>query len=137
MNKNKWSMIVVIIAVGVTFIGAAPAGAVDKILCGSTGTASSHYTYTVSAGKAINSVVGDKINVTVVATGGAVDNLERINRGQMPMGIGTWATFYQAYKGIGKYKNDARPKYAPYGSIRLMPRTMWSGRTPVLRPWRI
>ena len=84
--------------------------AVDKILCGSTATTSSHYVYTVSAGKAINTTVGDKLNVTVVATGGAVDNLERINRKQLNMGIGTWATFYQAYHGMGKYKDKARPK---------------------------
>jgi TRAP transporter TAXI family solute receptor len=87
-----------------------PAGAVDKILSGSTGTTSSHYVYAVSAGKSINSTVGDKINITIVSTGGAVDNLERINRGQLKMGLGTWATFFQAYKGMGKYKGDARTK---------------------------
>jgi len=92
------------------FSVAYPSLAADKILFGSTATTSSHYVYVVSAGKAINTVSGDKVNITVVATGGAVDNLERIRRGQINMGIGTWATFYQAYHGIGKYKNDARPK---------------------------
>jgi len=87
-----------------------PAWAVDKVLLGSTATTSSHYTYTVSAGQAINKSVGDKINVTVVATGGAVDNLARIGRGQLNAGIGTWATFIQAYRGIGKYKDNAQPK---------------------------
>ncbi len=83
--------------------------AADRLLLGSTATTSSHYVYTVSAGKAINTVSGDKVDVTVVATGGAVDNLERIHRGQINMGIGTWDTFYQAYKGIGKYIDNARP----------------------------
>ncbi len=88
----------------------APAWAVDKILLGSTATTSSHYTYTVSAGQAINNTVGDKINATVVATGGAVDNLARIGRGQLNAGIGTWATFIQAYRGIGKYEGKAQPQ---------------------------
>ena len=107
MGKRKHFIQIAIIA---AILVASPVFAADKISCGSTATTSSHYVYTVSAGKAINAVSGDKVNVTVVATGGAVDNLERINRGQLNMGIGTWATFYQAYNGIGKYKDKARPK---------------------------
>ncbi len=82
----------------------------DRLLSGSTSTSSSHYVYAVAAGKSINQVCGDKVNVTVVATGGAVDNLERINRGQIHFGLGTYATFFQAYKGLGKYKDSPRPK---------------------------
>ena len=111
MRGRKSILGAVLLAAAVVALGAvSPALALDKILCGSTATTSSHYVYTVSAGKAINTVVGDKLNVTVVATGGAVDNLERINRSQLNMGIGTWATFYQAYHGIGKYQDKARPK---------------------------
>jgi TRAP transporter TAXI family solute receptor len=110
MSKKKgivgWSAF---ITLGTVLTLTVPVLAVDKLLCGSTATTSSHYVYTVSAGKSINTVSGDKVNVTVVATGGAVDNLERIHRGQLNMGIGTWDTFYQAYKGIGKYKDKARP----------------------------
>ena len=104
------SGLAVLAAVIFVFGTVGPAGAVDKILSGSTSTASSHYVYAVSAGKSINSTVGDKVNVTIVATGGAVDNLERIHRGQLKMGLGTWATFFQAYKGMGKYKTKPRPK---------------------------
>lgn len=111
MQKRK-SFISLLIIVGTVIIFGMtlPLQAADKLLCGSTATTSSHYVYTVSAGKAINTMSGDKVNVTVVSTGGAVDNLARINRGQLNMGIGTWATFYQAYNGIGKYKGKARPK---------------------------
>ncbi|MBW1944644.1 MAG: TAXI family TRAP transporter solute-binding subunit [Deltaproteobacteria bacterium] len=111
MEKRKHFVgLAIIVATAVIFGMTFPLHAADKLLCGSTATTSSHYVYTVSAGKAINTMSGDKVNVTVVATGGAVDNLERINRGQLNMGIGTWATFYQAYNGIGKYKGKARPK---------------------------
>jgi len=98
------------VAAAVLLGPAASVSAVDKVLLGSTATTSSHYTYTVSAGQAINKTMGDKINVTVVATGGAVDNLARIERGQLNAGIGTWATFLQAYRGIGKYQGKAKPK---------------------------
>lgn len=91
-------------------VGGPAQAAPDRLLSGSTSTSSSHYVYAVAAGKSINEVCGDKLNVTVVATGGAVDNLERIDRGQIHFGLGTYATFFQAYKGLGKYENNARPK---------------------------
>jgi TRAP transporter TAXI family solute receptor len=109
-KRKRFIQLAILAATAFVFVVTCPLFAADKILCGSTATTSSHYVYTVSAGKAINAVSGDKVNVTVVATGGAVDNLERINRGQLNMGIGTWATFYQAYRGIGKYEGKARPK---------------------------
>lgn len=109
-TKAFTSCLAFLAVIGFIVVAATPAGAVDKILSGSTGTASSHYVYAVSAGKSINATVGDKINVTIVATGGAVDNLERMHRGQLKMGLGTWATFFQAYNGMGKYKTKPRPK---------------------------
>lgn len=81
-----------------------------RLLSGASSTSSSHYVYAVAAGKGINEKCADKINVTTVATGGAVDNLERIDRGQLHFGLGTYETFYQAYKGMGKYEGNARQK---------------------------
>jgi len=98
MKKRKDFIQIAILA---AILAAGPVFAADKISLGSTATTSSHYVYTVSAGKAINAVSGDKLSVTVVATGGAVDNLERINRGQLNMGIGTWATFLS---GLQRYR---------------------------------
>ncbi len=111
MKNGRNARITALVAAALAVLAAGgPAWAVDKVLLGSTATTSSHYTYTVSAGQAINKTVGDQLNVTVVATGGAVDNLARIARGQLNAGIGTWATFLQAYRGIGKYKGKAQPK---------------------------
>ena len=75
------------------------AGAQDRIAFGSTALKSVHYTYAASAAKAINEQVGDKLAVTVISTGGAVDNLKRISQGQINMGLGTYATLYQALSG--------------------------------------
>jgi len=88
----------------------ASAWAADRLAYGSTATRSAHYTYTVAAGKAINTHSGGNLDVTVISTGGAVDNLGRLARGQIHMGIGTFATVYQAYKGLGKFEDKAMPK---------------------------
>jgi uncharacterized protein len=84
--------------------------AADRISFGTTALKSVHYTYAVSAAKAINEVSGDKVDVTVISTGGAVDNLARIERGQIQMGLGTYATIYQAYTGIGKFEGKPQTK---------------------------
>ena len=86
------------------------AHAADRLSFGTTALKSVHYTYAVSAAKAINEVSGDKVDVTVISTGGAVDNLARIERGQIHMGLGTYATIYQAYTGIGKFEGKAQQK---------------------------
>lgn len=86
------------------------ANAADRISFGTTALKSVHYTYAVSAAKAINEVSGDKVDVTVISTGGAVDNLSRIERGQIHMGLGTYATIYQAYTGIGKFEGKPQTK---------------------------
>jgi hypothetical protein len=82
----------------------------DRIAFGATALSSVHYTYAAAATKAVNEKVGDKLEVTVMATGGAVDNLQRIRRGQINLGLGTYETVYQAYKGIGKFEGQANPQ---------------------------
>ena len=110
MNINKFRAILTILAaVTIVFSLSSRLIASDKIMMGATPTASIHYAYSVSAGKAINKISGDHVSITVVSTGGSVDNLERINRGQINLGLGTWAAVYQAYKGIGKYKERPMP----------------------------
>jgi len=107
-----------------TFILSSGAEAADRIAYGTTALKSVHYTYAASAAKAINEHSGDKVQITVISTGGAVDNLKRISRGQIDMGLGTFATFYQAYKGIGKFKGKAMPKL----------RGLWV-HSPALQAW--
>ena len=135
-NRKHFIQLAILAATAFVIVVTGPSFAADKLLCGSTATTSSHYVYTVSAGKAINAVSGDQVNVTVVATGGAVDNLERINRGQLNMGIGTWATFYQAYRALANMKVKPGPKFGVCGFIHPTPRTMWSGRTAASVTWR-
>lgn len=102
--------IVRLAALGVALLLSQGAPAADRIAYGSTAIGSIHYTYAVSAAKAINTYAADKLNVTVLATGGAVDNLARLARGQINFGLGTFATVYQAYKGLAKFAGKPAPK---------------------------
>ena len=77
--------------------------AVDRIAFRWTGIGSVHYTYSVAAAKAISTYAADKVNVTVLATSGAVDNLAYLARGQINFGLGTFETLYQACKGLAKF----------------------------------
>lgn len=85
-----------------------PVLAKDRIAYGTTAQSSVHYTYAVAAAKAINDSDAG-LDVTVISTGGAVDNLTQIGRGQIQMGLGTFATIYQAYAGLGKFEGQAMP----------------------------
>lgn len=102
--------IVRLVILGAALLSSQGAVAVDRIAFGSTAIGSVHYTYAVAAAKAINTHAADKVNVTVLATGGAVDNLARLARGQINFGLGTFETIYQAYKGLAKFSGQPAPK---------------------------
>lgn len=87
----------------------AAARAQHRVLYGTTALRSVHYAYAVAAAKAINELSHGKLRITVMSTGGAVDNLARLAHHQISLGMGTYATVYQAYKGIYKYKGHAMP----------------------------
>jgi hypothetical protein len=79
------------------------------ILIGSTQTGSSHYAYAVAATKVINKYVPE-LNASVVETGASVDNVKRMRAGQIDIGgIVTEKVMYEAWKGIGMWKNMATP----------------------------
>lgn len=105
MRLLKYMTVGIVLAASTYSVNAA-----DRLSFGTTALKSVHYTYAVSAAKAINEVSGDKVDVTVISTGGAVDNLARIERGQIHMGLGTYATIYQAYTGIGKFEGKPQTK---------------------------
>ncbi|MAL77860.1 MAG: hypothetical protein CMN55_01920 [Sneathiella sp.] len=113
-----------LIALCVSFVMAGGVQAADRIAFGTTALKSVHYTYAAAAAKAINEKSADKVDITVISTGGAVDNLNRIGQGQINMGLGTYATIYQAYKGLGKFEGKAMPKL----------RGLWL-HSPALQAW--
>lgn len=115
-----------LLTIGLLSLGGQIAHAADRIAYGTTALQSVHYTYGVAAAKAINQMAGDKVDVTVISTGGAVDNLARLARGQIHMGLGTFDTVYQAYKGIGTFNGNPQPKL----------RCLWA-HAPSIQVWAV
>ncbi|MBI4505322.1 MAG: TAXI family TRAP transporter solute-binding subunit, partial [Chloroflexi bacterium] len=83
---------------------AKPAAQPRKILIGSTNTASSHYAYFVSIGKVVNAKV-PTVNATVVETGAAVENTNRMGKGELDVGLVTGDVLVRATQGVGPWKD--------------------------------
>ena len=78
----------------------------ERLLIGSTSSSSSHYGYFVAVNQIINSQV-DGVSASVAETGATVDNLRRLGRNQIDMGLVTTNTGYHAYAGLDDF--DGRP----------------------------
>lgn len=90
-------------ACALTALIAAPAAAQEKLLIGSTSSSSSHYGYFVALSQLINAKVKG-VETSVVETGATVDNLRRLARKQIDMGLVTTNTGYQAYAGLAAFE---------------------------------
>lgn len=85
---------------------AQPASAQEKLLIGSTSASSSHYGYFVSVAKLVNEKA-DGLEASVVETGATLDNLRRIERGQVDFGLVTTNVAQHAHAGTNEF--DGRP----------------------------
>jgi TRAP transporter TAXI family solute receptor len=84
-----------------------PAGAADQeLLIGSTSSSSSHYGYFVAVTQLINENVPG-VSASVVETGATVDNLRRLSRDQIDLGLVTTNVGYQARTGVGAFEGRA------------------------------
>lgn len=111
MRHRGWQFVVV--AVIVLALAPGRATAQRNLAMGCTQTASSHYGYCVGAAKAINTLVPE-VNVAVVETGAAVDNIKRMLKGQLDLGLVTADQAYLAWKGLAHFKET------PYPDLRLL-----------------
>lgn len=85
---------------------AQPAVAQEKLLIGSTSASSSHYGYFVSVAKLVNEKA-EGLEASVVETGATLDNLRRIERGQVDFGLVTTNVAQHAHAGTNEF--DGRP----------------------------
>ncbi|MBN8413396.1 TAXI family TRAP transporter solute-binding subunit [Halomonas denitrificans] len=99
MSSYKTPLLAAILSAGLM---SAAAQAEDQLLIGSTSTSSSQYGYFVAVGQIINQKV-EGVRASVVETGATVDNLRRILRGQLDMGLVTTNVGYHAYSGEGEF----------------------------------
>lgn len=106
MKKN---VLTIIAGAAVVAMGAAgPAAAQEaNLLFGSTSASSSHYGYIVAVGQLLNEKT-DGIRANVVETGAAVDNIRRMERGQMDLGIITSNVAQHAFAGTHEFEGRAQ-----------------------------
>jgi TRAP transporter TAXI family solute receptor len=92
----------------VAFSVAGTATAADtNLLVGSTSASSSHYGYFVAVGQLINEKA-EGLSATVVETGATLDNIRRMERGQIDLGLVTTNVVQHAVSGTKKF--DGKPQ---------------------------
>ncbi len=74
-----------------------------KLLIGSTSASSSHYGYFVAVGKLINEKVPG-VKTSIVETGATMDNIRRMSRGQLDLGLVTTNVAQHAVSGTNAFK---------------------------------
>ena len=98
-----WKKMIVMVAITLLAFSAVPAKAEKRLAIGATVAASPFYGYFVTVSQLINKDVKG-VSATVMETGATVDNLKRMKRGQVDMGLVTTNTLHEAYYGKGKFK---------------------------------
>ncbi len=91
-------LLIAAVASSAVFAAANGAQAQERLLIGSTSSSSSHYGYFVAVNQIINGNL-DGVSSSVVETGATVDNLRRLSRNQIDLGLVTTNTGYHAYVG--------------------------------------
>lgn len=78
----------------------------QNLSLGSTNATSSHYQIAVGMGQAIEAG-NPGLTVTVLETGASVDNVRRLVRGEIDLGLVAGDVFVQARKGLGQFEGNA------------------------------
>lgn len=88
-------------ALGAAMLAAAPAAAETRLAFGATNAQSAHYAYFA----ALAAIVSEHPNyqASVVETGATVDNLNRMARGQLDIGLVTTSTLFHANNGVKSF----------------------------------
>jgi len=83
----------------------AAAQAVTQVSIGSTASGSSAYTYYASVAAILNRDLAGKLQATVIETGASVENVRRLARKQLTMGLVTSDIMHRTYAGDGVEAN--------------------------------
>ena len=113
--------VILSVSLALCLVGSADAKKV-KLKWGATSVRSGLYANTVAIGGIVNKAYPGEIEVTVVETGGFVENLVRIHKKSVLLGPASAAAAYAAYRGIIDFKGKAMPAL----------RSLWGGYvTPI------
>ena len=99
MKKFALSFLALLVFSGSAF------AADQRIAIGASNSQSAHYAYFSTIAKIVNDAkVG--LSLSLVETGAGVDNLKRMQRGQLDIGLSTSNTMWHAYHGTGAFKDQ-------------------------------
>lgn len=104
MNFRKAAQVAAVAAI--TAFGGHAASAQQLMTIGSTSSSSPFYGYFVAVANIINDNVDD-VQANVIESGASIENLKRIGRGQMDLGLITTNSLSDAYAGTGAF--EGRP----------------------------
>ena len=76
-----------------------------RLAFGATNAQSAHYAYFAALANVVSEQ--DGYQASVVETGATVDNLKRMSRGQLDIGLVTTSTLYHAYYGVKSFDGEA------------------------------
>ncbi|MCE8009542.1 TAXI family TRAP transporter solute-binding subunit [Aestuariivita sp.] len=84
-----------------------------QLSIGATSQASSLYAYHVAVAQVLNTALDD-VNVSVVETGGGLDNMRRLSEGQVDWGMMAEPDLFEYYKGLGPFEGQPNPDFRTF-----------------------
>jgi len=99
-----------------------------RIKWGATSVRSSGYAHGVLFAKAVNQAYPKEISVTVVETGGWVENLSRMRVGLLQLAQVNPISAYTAYHGLFDFKDQKNPKIRMMAATAVSPFTFVAGK---------
>ncbi len=92
-------------AIALPVFASGTADAQTRLAFGATNAQSAHYAYFAALANIVSELEG--YQASVVETGATVDNLRRMERGQLDIGLVTTSTLYHAYYGVKSFEGEA------------------------------
>lgn len=112
VGTARWRPAVAAVALTAAAAAGGEAAAQDKtfLTIAATGQSSSLYAYHVAQAQVLNEL-HDDLEVTVMETGGGVDNRKRLARGEADWGLFAEPEFFEYQEGVGPWEGQAQPDF--------------------------
>ncbi|MGQ9694985.1 MAG: TAXI family TRAP transporter solute-binding subunit [Thermodesulfobacteriota bacterium] len=126
-KKSFWFALLLLTLMGFTFLPSTQAKEM-RIKWGTTSVRSSGYAHGVLFAKAINQTYPGEISVTVVETGGWIENLSRMRMGLLNIAQVNPISAYTAYHGLFDFKDQKNPNIRMLAATAVTTHTFVAGK---------
>ena len=104
MLRNRHRLAVAAAALALPLVSGGAAEAETRLAFGATNAQSAHYAYFAALANIVSEQEG--YQASVVETGATVDNLRRMERGQLDIGLVTTSTLFHAFHGVKSFEGE-------------------------------